>query len=88
MERWDAMVCEERDDGKKYWHRVGTMFRNKSGDGFTLIVPPGVSVSGRIALFVPKSKDDWANRTRAKQGRPPRGAEPQGSLGADDDIPF
>lgn len=87
MERWDAMVCDERDE-KKFWYRVGTMFRNKSGDGFTLIVPPGVSVSGRIALLVPKSKDDWANGQRASQGRPPRGQEQFTPPADDEDIPF
>lgn len=96
-ERWELMVCEERDD-KKYWHRVGVMFRNKSGDGFNIMIPPGVSISGRVAAFVPKSKDDWANETRARQGRPPRGADtqralPQDHFGgdpgpSDDDIPL
>ena len=90
MERWDLKIAEERD-GKTFWHKVGVMFRSKSGEGFNLVFPPGISVTGRIVALVPKTEEEWANKTRASQGRPPRGQEQQGSFtppAEDEDIPF
>lgn len=99
-QRWVLKVPEE-NNGKTYWHNVGSMFANKSGDGFTIIIPPGVSVSGKVQALVPLTEEDYANRTRAKQGRPSRGDGPganrppgdnapdaDGNDYGDDDIPF
>lgn len=89
-QRWDLKVPEE-NNGKTYWHRVGTMFANKSGEGFTIVIPPGVSISGKVCAFVPMSKDDYANQQRKAQGRPSRQeerGETGNDFGDDSDIEF
>lgn len=90
-QRWVLKVPEE-NNGKTYWHNVGSMFANKSGDGFTIIIPPGVSVSGKVQALPPLTEEDYANRTRAKQGRPSRQEEQRDDAyhgnDGDDEIAF
>jgi hypothetical protein len=44
MTIYNLVIPEERTDKetnevKTYWHRVGTAFSQKSGNGFNLIIP-------------------------------------------------
>lgn len=44
---YSISIPQERD-GKVYWTRIGTMFENRSGDGFSLVFN---------ALPIPQLKD-------------------------------
>jgi hypothetical protein len=39
---------KEGSDRKAVWHAVGAVFPHKSGEGFDVVIPAGLSVSGRI----------------------------------------
>lgn len=43
-------------EGRSYWTEVGAVWPHKSGVGFDLVIPEGVSVTGRIVCIEPKSK--------------------------------
>ena len=46
-----AYIVSEPSEGadrKSIWHPIGTVWSHKNGDGFDLVLPPGVTVSGRI----------------------------------------
>lgn len=45
------------DEGKARWIEVGAIWPHGKGDGFDLVIPEGLSVSGRIVCVVPKAKD-------------------------------
>jgi hypothetical protein len=47
-------------DRKPIWHRVGTVWPHKNGNGFDLVIPAGLSVSGRIVCTEPKDLADEA----------------------------
>ena len=51
---------KEGSDKKAFWHRVGVVWPHKSGKGFDIVIPPGISVSGRIVCMEPKEKDPEA----------------------------
>ncbi|HTW72941.1 MAG TPA: hypothetical protein VME47_23900 [Acetobacteraceae bacterium] len=43
------VVTDPRDkNGKAQWHPVGAIWPHNSGGGFDLVIPPGVTLSGRI----------------------------------------
>ena len=52
------VVVEPRDssDKKAFWHKVGSVWPHKNGTGFDVVIPPGISVSGRIVCTEPKEK--------------------------------
>ena len=39
---------KEGTDRKGIWHEVGAVWLDKSNEGFDLIIPTGLSVTGRI----------------------------------------
>ncbi len=45
---------KEGSERKPQWHPVGAVWPHKNGEGFDLIIPPGLSVSGRIVCTKPK----------------------------------
>lgn len=48
-----------RVDGRDYWSRIGVAFENASPEHpLSIVINPGVAVSGKIVLSVPKQKDD------------------------------
>ena len=48
-----------RVDGRDYWTRCGVAFANDSEDHpLSLVINPGVSITGKIVLSVPKAKDE------------------------------
>lgn len=79
--RYDALTVRE-SNGKSYFSKLGAMFPNKNGDGFTLLldaVPASNEGQYRILLVTPKERDD--NRQSGGQ----RGERQQPY---DDDAPF
>ncbi len=44
-------------DRKAQWHEVGTVWPHKKGGGFDLVIPAGLSVTGRIVITERKDKD-------------------------------
>jgi hypothetical protein len=57
----EAFVVENykaNGEEKAHWHRVGTAFPQKTGEGFNLVIPAGVSVSGSIVLLPKKEKSE------------------------------
>ena len=40
----------EGGDRKATWHEVGAVWPHKSGAGFDLVIPEGISLSGRIVI--------------------------------------
>ena len=42
------------EDGKARWTEVGALWPHKNGNGFDLVIPDGISVSGRIVCIEPK----------------------------------
>ena len=39
---------KEGSDGKAQWFEIGTVWSHNDGSGFDLVIPPGVTVTGRI----------------------------------------
>ncbi|MBW3099268.1 hypothetical protein [Pseudohoeflea coraliihabitans] len=58
---YDVLKVEEytTDNGevKPRFHRVGVAFDNQDGDGQTIIIPEGISVSGRIVTKARKERE-------------------------------
>ena len=52
---------KEGSDQKSFWHRVGSVFPHKSGKGFDVVIPDGISVTGRITCREPKERGEQAN---------------------------
>jgi hypothetical protein len=50
------------DEKKAIWHRVGSVFPHKKGNGFDLVIPAGISLSGRIVCTEPK---EWLEEQSA-----------------------
>lgn len=55
-----AYLIEEsrHDGGKPFWHRVGNVWPNKQGKGYTLVIPPGMTIAGRVILIPPRLDDE------------------------------
>lgn len=84
-ERYDALTVRE-SNGKSYFTKLGAMFPNRSGDGFTLVldaVPASNEGQYRILLMTPKERDD-----APRQERQSRGANNNFATDLDDDIAF
>ena len=39
---------KEGSDRKAIWHEVGAVWPHKNGSGFDIVIPAGISVTGRI----------------------------------------
>lgn len=58
---YNLVIPEERKNKttgevKTYWHRVGTAFKNQ-GESFSLVIPEGVSISGRVLMMERTAKE-------------------------------
>lgn len=87
--RYDALTVRE-SNGKNYFTKIGAMFENKSGAGFTLMldaVPASVDGQYRIILAVPKPREDTAPRSNPGGNSSRRRDEPTRD-DLDDEIPF
>ena len=57
----NVYVVEEFEAGgeqRKNYTQVGKLFRHNKGEGFNLLIQPGIAVSGELVVFPPKPKDD------------------------------
>jgi hypothetical protein len=53
-----VVVEPKEGSGKKaFWQKVGAVWPHKNGNGFDLVIPPGLSVSGRIVCTEAKEKE-------------------------------
>ncbi len=52
--------AKEGSDRKATWHEVGAVWPHKKGNGFDLVIPPGISVTGRIVCTERKEKEPAA----------------------------
>jgi hypothetical protein len=51
------VVTDSKEEGKKgYWREIGAVWPHKNGEGFDLVIPEGISVTGRIVCTKPKEK--------------------------------
>ena len=44
-------------DQKGFWHEVGAVWPHKNGEGFDMVIPAGLSVTGRIVCTKRKTPD-------------------------------
>jgi hypothetical protein len=54
-----AYVVTNPDEGsnqKPFWHEVGAIWPHRNGTGFDLMIPAGISVTGRIVCVERKEK--------------------------------
>ena len=47
---------KEGSDRKAIWHEVGAVWPHKNGDGFDIVIPADLSVTGRIVCTKRKEK--------------------------------
>ena len=47
---------KEGSERKALWHPVGAIWPNRNGIGFDLVIPAGISVSGRIVCVERKDE--------------------------------
>lgn len=38
-------------EGKTLWHRVGTAFKHKQGEGFNIELIPGIAATGKLVIL-------------------------------------
>jgi hypothetical protein len=48
----------EGSDKKAQWFEIGTVWTHSDGEGFDVVLPPGVTVSGKIVIRRRKPKAD------------------------------
>ena len=48
------VVAPKSESKKANWIAVGAVWPHKNGEGFDLVIPEGLSVSGRIVCMPPK----------------------------------
>jgi len=39
-----------KEGSKGNWHEVGAVWPHKNGEGFDLVIPDGISLSGRVVI--------------------------------------
>ncbi len=49
---------KEGTEKKGFWHEVGSVWPHKNGNGFDVVIPEGISVSGRIVCTERKEKPE------------------------------
>lgn len=62
MTIYNLLIPEERKDKatgevKTFWHRVGSAFPHQQGEGFNLVIPEGVSISGKVVVLPREAKE-------------------------------
>lgn len=59
-----AFVTQEIDvagEKKTLWHRVGSVWPHKSGPGMTMMIIPGVALSGKVVIMPVKDDEPPIN---------------------------
>jgi hypothetical protein len=51
---------KEGSDRKPFWQKVGSIWPHSNGEGFDLVIPAGLSVTGRIVCTRPKEAEPTA----------------------------
>jgi hypothetical protein len=88
-DRYDALTVREDKDGKAWFTKIGAMFANRNGEGFTLMldaVPASTEGQYKIILAVPKAREDRV--PDGSRGAPSRGGFKSRPDNLDDQIPF
>ena len=49
---------EVRGEQRKNYTEVGKLFPHTKGDGFNVLIQPGIAVSGELVAFPPKLRND------------------------------
>ena len=49
--------AKEGSDRKAQWHQVGAIWPHSKGEGFDLVIPTGISGTGRIVCTKPKAAE-------------------------------
>ena len=44
------VVTKGKEGSKDNWHEVGAVWPHKNGKGFDLVIPDGISLSGRVTI--------------------------------------
>lgn len=62
MTIYNLLIPEERKDKatgevKTFWHRAGSAFPQNNGNGFNLVIPEGLSISGRVLMMERTAKE-------------------------------
>ena len=52
--------AKEGSDKKAKWHEIGAVWPHKNGKGFDVVIPEGISVSGRIVCIERKDEGGTA----------------------------
>lgn len=55
-----VVVQPETRGERAVWHRVASIWPHTKGNGFDLVIPPGVTLSGRIVCTERKDEDSAA----------------------------
>lgn len=60
-----AYVIQENKTAaaKPFWVEVGAVWPHQNGTGFDLVIPEGLSVTGRVVCIEPKTKPTAASDT-------------------------
>lgn len=95
MDRFDILTARE-SNGKTYFTKLGAMFPNRNGDGFTIVldaIPASQEGQYRLIAKVPQQRDgrqqDNARQQPARQqARGGGGRSPQYHEDLGDDAPF
>ena len=88
VSRYDILTVRE-SNGKSYFTKLGAMFPNKSGDGFSIVldgVPASVDGQYRLIAKEPRETDGGQRRQSADADR----ADARGRAGGrfdDDELP-
>jgi hypothetical protein len=51
------VVTPVKDSEKKIWRPVGAVWPHKNGNGFDIVIPQDMALSGRIVCMPPKAED-------------------------------
>lgn len=62
MTIYNLLIPEERTtkgtgEVKTFWHRVGSAFPHKQGEGFNLVIPEGMSITGKVIMLPREAKE-------------------------------
>jgi len=51
----------EGSEREATWHRIAAVWPHTKGNGFDLVIPPGVTISGRIVITERKEREATAD---------------------------
>lgn len=64
-ERYDLIVARPGKDAKTFWHRIGTMFPSKEGDGFAIKLDslPLPDTKGEVWIKASRPRENTGERS-------------------------